>query len=251
MYWCVHLSIALYLVVCKAVYRPGVYWCVLVCTPVNSTVTVPCCVQVSVQAWCVLVHLSIALYLVVCKAVYRRVHLSIALYLVVCKAVYRPGVYWCVHLSIALYLVLCKAVYRPGVYICHRPDTLTNVHVVDLECLVGTAHQNYVFMPVKLLTGAVDFHSVDKFTYVFLCLLNCTEQQYRCCMQGICLIIAECISERVSILTMYVCMYVCMYECMYVCMYAIRIITTHVCTCPSHLGMFIKLRVSSGPLKFY
>ena len=50
------------------------------------------------------------------------------------------------------YLVLCKAVHRPGVYICHCPDTLTNVHVVDLKCLVGTAHQNYVFKTVRLVT---------------------------------------------------------------------------------------------------
>ena len=50
------------------------------------------------------------------------------------------------------YLVLCKAVHRPGVYVCHCPDTLTNVHVVDLKCLVGTAHQNYVFKTVRLVT---------------------------------------------------------------------------------------------------
>jgi len=50
------------------------------------------------------------------------------------------------------YLVLCKAVHRPGVYVCHCPDTLTDVYVIDLKCLVGTAHQNYVCKTVRLVT---------------------------------------------------------------------------------------------------
>ena len=42
------------------------------------------------------------------------------------------------------YLVLCNAVDGPGVYVSDCSDTLAGVHVVDLKCLVGTAHKNNV-----------------------------------------------------------------------------------------------------------